>query len=49
MTRERIYIRPPGDWSTMTEEEQLEWVRALLAEAAAGFDDEPEPEGVARD
>ncbi len=30
----------------MTEEQQRAWVRALLAEAAAGFvDDEPEPEG----
>jgi predicted Fe-S protein YdhL (DUF1289 family) len=45
----RIYIRLPENWASMTEEEQLAWVRQLQAEVMAeakaegeGDDDWPE-------
>jgi hypothetical protein len=36
--RQRIYIRPRENYYDMTEEQQLEWIRALRAEVLASMD-----------
>jgi hypothetical protein len=41
----RIYIRPPENWSSMTEEEQLAWIRQLQAEVMAEAEAEGEDDG----
>lgn len=38
MARTRIDIRPPDGFFDMTEEQQLEWIRALQAEVLAKMD-----------
>jgi hypothetical protein len=40
--RTRIDVRPPEGFFEMTEEQQLEWIRAFIAEAVATMDAMPD-------